>query len=86
MVTFKQTLIQQNTNVSETFPITWVFLDFSKPRPEARVSVTQKQYAPLRNPKMYPHTKFWIPTSHYTQILSELDLSRTVAGGQVTET
>ena len=49
---------------------------FSKPKSEARVSVTQKQYAALFNPKMYPHTKLWIPTSHIIQILSGLDLSR----------
>ena len=46
---------------------------------KARVSVTQKQYAMLRNPKMYPQTNFWISTSHNIQILSGLYLSRTVA-------
>ena len=50
--------------------------------PEARVSVTQKQYATFLDPKMYPHTKFWIPTSHNIQILSGLDLSRSIARGQ----
>ena len=78
----KQTFIQPNINNSETFLVTWVFLDFLKPRPEARVSVTQKQYATLRNTKMYPHTKFWIPTSHNIQILSGLNQSRIVVKGQ----
>ena len=31
---------------------------------------------------MYPLTKFWIPTSYTIQILSGLDLSRTVVRGQ----
>ena len=44
--------------------------------------MTQKQYETFRKPKMYPHTKFWIPISHNIQILSELYLSRTVAKGQ----
>ena len=30
---------------------------------EVKVTVTQKWYATLRHPKMYPHTKFGIPTS-----------------------
>ena len=55
---------------------------YPKPMPEARVSVTQKQYATLRNPKMYPHTKFWISTLHNKQIRTGLDLSRTVARAQ----
>ena len=77
----EQTFIQPNTNVSETFLGTWVFLDFLKSR-KTMVSVTQKQYATLRNTKMYPHTKFWIPTYHKIQILSGLYLSRNVARGQ----
>ena len=72
----KETFIQPNTNVSETFLGTWVFLDFLKPRQKTRVSVTQKQYASLHN------TKFWIPTYHNIQILSRLYLSRNVARGQ----
>ena len=44
--------------------------------------MTQEQYETLRNPKMYPHTKFWIPTSHNIHILSGFDLSKTVARGQ----
>ena len=32
---------------------------FLKPRSEARVNVTQKQYATFRNPKMYSRTNFW---------------------------
>ena len=59
---------------------TYLFLDFSKTKVIA--SVTQKQYVKLGIPKMYPHTKFWISTSHYIQILSRLDLSRNVARGQ----
>ena len=55
---------------------------FLKARPEARVSVTQKQYTTICNPKMYPYTKFWIPTSHNIQILSGLYLSRNEARGQ----
>ena len=82
MVMFKQPFIQPNPNVSETFPVPWVCLVFHKPRPEARVSVTQTQYATIHNPKMYPYTKFWIPNSHNIQILSGLYLSRTVARGQ----
>ena len=52
---------------------------FLKPRPVARANVTQKQYATLSNPKMYPHSKLWIPASPNIQILSGLVLSRTVA-------
>ena len=55
---------------------TYFYLDFSKTK--ARASVTQKQYVKHHNPKRYPHTKFWISTSHNIQIMS-------VAGGQVTK-
>ena len=34
------------------------------------------------DPKIYPHTKFRIPTSNYIQICSELDLARTETRGQ----
>ena len=34
------------------------------------------------DPKIYPHTKFWIPTSNYIQICSELDLARNETRGQ----
>ena len=34
-----------------------------KNRSEVNVPVTRKWYATLRHPKMYPHTKFGIPTS-----------------------
>ena len=34
------------------------------------------------DPKIYPHTKFRIPTSNYIQISSELDLARTETRGQ----
>ena len=59
---------------------TFIVLYFSKTK--ARGQGTQKKYATLPNPKMYPHTKFWILTSHNIQILSGLDLFRAVARGQ----
>ena len=31
---------------------------------KVKVTVTRKWYATLRHPKMYPHTKFGIPTSN----------------------
>ena len=34
------------------------------------------------DPKIYPNTKFRIPTSNYIQICSELDLARTENRGQ----
>ena len=34
------------------------------------------------DPKIYPHTKFRIPTSNYIQICSELNLARTETRGQ----
>ena len=34
------------------------------------------------DPKIYPHTKFGIPTSNYAQICSGLDLARTEIRGQ----
>ena len=34
-----------------------------KTRSEVKVTATQKWYATLRHPKMYPHTRFGIPTS-----------------------
>ena len=34
------------------------------------------------DPKIYPHTKFGIPTSNYIQICSGLDLARTETRGQ----
>ena len=34
-------------------------------------------YETHHDPKIYPHTKFRIPTSNYLQICSELDLART---------
>ena len=39
-------------------------------------------YATCHDPKIYPHTKFRIPTSNYIQISSELDLARTETRGQ----
>ena len=55
---------------------------FLKPGPKTRANVTQKQYAALRNPKMYPQTEIWISTSHNKKILSGFDLIRTEARGQ----
>ena len=39
-------------------------------------------YATCHDPKIYPHTKFGIPTSNYIQIYSGLDLARTETRGQ----
>ena len=43
-------------------------------------------YGTQHDPKIYPHTKFRIPTSNYiqicSQICSELDLARTETRGQ----
>ena len=39
-------------------------------------------YATCHDPKIHPHTKFEIPTSHYIQICSGLDLARTETRGQ----
>ena len=39
-------------------------------------------YATRHDPKIYPHTKFRIPTSNYIQICSELDLARAETRGQ----
>ena len=39
-------------------------------------------YATRHNLKIYPHTKFRIPTSNYIQICSELDFARTETRGQ----
>ena len=35
----------------------------TKSEVKVKVTVTRKWYATLRHPKMYPHTKFGIPTS-----------------------
>ena len=37
---------------------------FLEMRPEVKVTVTRKQYVTLCDPKLYPHTKFGIPTSN----------------------
>ena len=42
----------------------------------------QEVYATCHGPKIYPHTKFGIPTSNYIQLCSGLDLARTEARGQ----
>ena len=39
-------------------------------------------YATCHDPKIYPHTKFGIPTSNYIQISSGLDHARTETRGQ----
>ena len=39
-------------------------------------------YATSHDPKIYPHTKFGIPTSNYIQICSGLYLARTETRGQ----
>ena len=39
-------------------------------------------YATCHDPKIYPHTKFGIPTSNYIQICSGLNLARTETRGQ----
>ena len=39
-------------------------------------------YVTQHDPKIYPHTKFRIPTSNYIQICFELDLARTETRGQ----
>ena len=44
-----------------------------KTRSEVKVTVTRKWYATLRHPKMYPHTKFGIPTS---KNIGDMDRSR----------
>ena len=42
----------------------------------------QEVYATCHDTKIYPHTKFGIPTSNYIQICSGLDLARTETRGQ----
>ena len=39
-------------------------------------------YATGHDPKIYPHTKFWIPTPNYIHICSWLELARTETRGQ----
>ena len=48
-----------------------------KTRTEVKVTVTQKWYATLRHPKMYPHTKFGIPTS---KNIGDMDRTRKLDG------
>ena len=49
---------------------------------QATCQIDPEVYA-TRHPKIYPPTKFKIPTSNYIQICSELDLARTETRGQV---
>ena len=44
-------------NTGRTF-----FTIILKPRPEVKVKMTQEQYVTLCDPKMYLHTKCFIPT------------------------
>ena len=41
-----------------------------------------KVYVPCHDPKIYPHTKFGIPTSNYIRICSGLDHARTETRSQ----
>ena len=49
---------------------------------QATCRIDPEVYATRHDPKIYPHTKFRIPTSNYIQICSELDLARTKTRGQ----
>ena len=49
---------------------------------QATCQIDPEVYAIRHDPKIYPHTKFRIPTSNYIQISSELDLARTETRGQ----
>ena len=49
---------------------------------QAKCQRDPEVYTACLDPKIYPHTKFVIPTSNYIQICSELDLSRTETRGQ----
>ena len=40
-----------------------IFYDFSRTKVEVKLIMIWKQNMTLLNPKMYPHTKFGIPTS-----------------------
>ena len=56
-----------------------IFLEL---RPEVKVTVTPKQYVTLRNPKVYPHTEFGIPTSNNIGDMLRTRFSRIEATGQ----
>ena len=49
---------------------------------QATCQIDPEVYATRHDPKIYPHTKFGIPTSNYIQICSWLDLARTETRGQ----
>ena len=49
---------------------------------QAICQIDPEVYATRHDPKIYPRTKFRIPTSNYIQISSELDLARTETRGQ----
>ena len=51
-------------------------------RLEVKVTGTQKQYVTLHDPKMYPHTKFGIPTSNNIRDMLQLQCPRIEARGQ----
>ena len=48
---------------------------------QATCHIDPEVYATRHDPKIYPHTKFRIPTSNYKQICSELDLARAETRG-----
>ena len=49
---------------------------------QATCQIDPEVYASRHDPKIYPHTKFRIPSSKNIQICSELDLARTETRGQ----
>ena len=49
---------------------------------QATCQIDPEVYATRHDPKIYPHTKFRIPTSNYIQICSKLDLARAETRGQ----
>ena len=49
---------------------------------QATYQIDPEVYATRHDHKIYPRTKFRIPTSNYIQICSELDLARTETRSQ----
>ena len=49
---------------------------------QATCQIDPEVYATRHDLKIYPHTKFRIPSSNYIQIYSELDLAGTETRGQ----
>ena len=58
-----------------------IFLEM-RPDAKANVTVTRWQYVTLRDPKVYPHIKFVIPSSNNIRDCSGHDFSRIEARGQ----